>query len=119
MNLPKTADHKQFVAQYRLSARRRRYAVAITLIAIGLGSIAFGAGLFGRPAEKANLSPLSQSEKAGLENPQLQNSDEISRIQKQALRRANNHAPDEPDQRDFYRGALRMLNRLNDVHSRL
>jgi len=58
-------------------------------------------------------------DKSEASNRPAQDLQEISRLKRQAMRKATNSGEQGADEREYYRSALRMLRRLNDIHSRL
>lgn len=59
------------------------------------------------------------SSKQEMINVSGQDAQDIARSKRQAMRQATNCGEQGKDEREYYRSALRMLRRLNDIHSRL
>lgn len=52
-------------------------------------------------------------------NPSSQAAQEVARFQRQAMRKATTGVENGANEREYYRSALRLLRRVNDIHTRL
>lgn len=106
----------------RVRVRRLRSVLLLAFLSIGIVSLAAGLLMRARTInQQPNPAPNNpvRIETANSINNTGRDNYELSRLRREASRRVTNSNKEATSRGDYYRSALRLLNRLNDVHTRL